>query len=135
MLLTLRGGPKSLAPRAHRIPVYPMVFSTFLYRAFTAHLDLDVRLVHPPDEPHRTLTPMKCLFELGALCDDPPVNGGVIHVHPTFLHEFFDMVRAQRVRHIPADSHENNLWGKMGPFEIDRHRRSPSGCTVAQRGR
>src|SRR2546422_3698753 len=26
MLLTLRGGPESLAPRAHRIPVYPMVF-------------------------------------------------------------------------------------------------------------
>src|SRR5713101_2245632 len=41
MLLTLRGGPKSLAPRAHRIPVYPMVFSTFLYRAFTAHFDLE----------------------------------------------------------------------------------------------
>ena len=57
---------------------------------------------------------------------DPPVNGGVIHLHPTFLHEFFDMARAQRVRHIPADSHENNLWGETGPFEIDRHRRSPS---------
>ena len=40
--------------------------------------------------------------------------------------EFFDMARAQRVRHIPADAHENNLWGKMGTFEIDRHRRSPS---------
>src|SRR5439155_23529276 len=26
MLLTLRGGPESFAPRAHRIPVYPMVF-------------------------------------------------------------------------------------------------------------
>src|SRR5712692_3347264 len=26
MLLTLRGGPESLAPRAHRIPVYPIVF-------------------------------------------------------------------------------------------------------------
>src|SRR5713101_4536703 len=41
MLLTLRGGPKSLAPRAHRIPVYPMVFSTFLFRACTAHLHLN----------------------------------------------------------------------------------------------
>src|SRR5262245_51614864 len=49
--------------------------------------------------------------------------------------EFFDMARAQRVRHIPAHPHENNLWGEMGPFETDRHRRSPSGCTVAQRGR
>src|SRR6266568_5250326 len=37
MLLTLRGGPESLAPRAHQIPVSPMVFSTFLCRAFTAH--------------------------------------------------------------------------------------------------
>src|SRR6266704_1829198 len=26
MLLTLRDGPESLAPRAHRIPVYPIVF-------------------------------------------------------------------------------------------------------------
>src|SRR5215510_4492336 len=38
MLLTLRGGPQCLAPRAHRVPVYPMVFSTFLYCAFTAHV-------------------------------------------------------------------------------------------------
>src|SRR5882724_4855085 len=37
MLLTLRGGSESLAPTAHGIPVYPMVFSTFLCRAFTAH--------------------------------------------------------------------------------------------------
>jgi hypothetical protein len=48
--------------------------------------------------------------------------------------EFFDMARAQRVRHIPADPHQNNLWGEMGPFEIGRHRRSPSGCAVTQRG-
>src|SRR2546428_8882729 len=37
MLLTLRGGPESLAPRAHQIPVHLMVFSTFLCRASTAH--------------------------------------------------------------------------------------------------
>src|SRR5260370_21528853 len=37
MLLTLRGGPERLTPRAHQIPVYLMVFSTFLCRAFTAH--------------------------------------------------------------------------------------------------
>src|SRR5713101_407342 len=36
MLLTLRGGPESLTPTAHQIPVYLMVFSTFLCRAFTA---------------------------------------------------------------------------------------------------
>src|SRR5216683_8269669 len=48
MLLTLRGGPKSLAPRAHRIPVYPMVFSTFLYRAFTAHFGLEAAIAALP---------------------------------------------------------------------------------------
>src|SRR5262249_40824962 len=42
MLLTLRGGPQCLAPRAHRVPVYPMVFSTFLYRAFTAHIAVTI---------------------------------------------------------------------------------------------
>jgi hypothetical protein len=69
---------------------------------------------------------MKGFLQLRAIFDDPPVNGGVIHLHPPFLHEFFDMARTQRVRHIPADAHENNLWGEMGTFEIDRHRRSPS---------
>src|SRR5215471_8073878 len=34
--------------------------------------------------------------------DDPPVNGGVIHLHPTFFHEFFDMARAQPIRHVPT---------------------------------
>src|SRR6266567_1736829 len=43
MLLTLRGGPESLAPRAHQIPVSLMVFSTFLCRAFTAHGPVMVR--------------------------------------------------------------------------------------------
>src|SRR5262249_16428087 len=84
-------------------------------------LHLDVCLVHPPAHPHGTLAPMKRLLELGAIFDDPSVNGGVIHLHPPFLHEFFDMARAQRVRHIPADPHQNNLWGEMGTFEIDRH--------------
>src|SRR6266568_6473386 len=37
MLLTPQGGPRCLAPTAHQIPVYLMVFSTFLCRAFTAH--------------------------------------------------------------------------------------------------
>src|SRR6266705_2074739 len=36
MLLTPQGGPRCLAPTAHQIPVYLMVFSTFLCRAFTA---------------------------------------------------------------------------------------------------
>jgi hypothetical protein len=37
MLLTLQSGLESLAPRAHRIPVYPRCFRTFLPAAFTTH--------------------------------------------------------------------------------------------------
>src|SRR2546425_7528974 len=37
MLLTPKDGLQCLAPTAHQIPVYLMVFSTFLCRAFTAH--------------------------------------------------------------------------------------------------
>src|SRR5215468_3595566 len=48
MLLTPRGGPRCLAPTAHRVPVYPMVSITFLCRACTAQscppLDPYVRL-------------------------------------------------------------------------------------------
>src|SRR4030095_2900502 len=93
-------------------------------------LHLDVGLVHPPADPHWTLAPMKRLFELWTIFDDPPINGGVIHLHSPFLHEFFDMARAQRVRHIPADAHENDVWWEMSPFEAYGHRRSPSRCTL-----
>src|SRR6516162_408920 len=37
MLLTLRGGPQCLTPRAHPVPVYRRSFPTFLQCAFTAH--------------------------------------------------------------------------------------------------
>ena len=31
------------------------------------------------------------------------------------------MARAQWIRHIPANSHQNDLWGEMRSFETDRH--------------
>ena len=37
MLLTLQSGLKSFAPRARWVPVYPVVFLTFLHAAYTAH--------------------------------------------------------------------------------------------------
>src|SRR6266849_11078840 len=46
MLLTPQGGPRCLAPTAHQIPVYLMVFSTFLCRAFTAHYLLTPLVEH-----------------------------------------------------------------------------------------
>ena len=36
------------------------------------------------------------------------------------------VTRAQRVRDIPTDPHQNDLCGKMRPGETDCHRLSPS---------
>src|SRR6266446_4621142 len=93
---------------------------------------LDVRLVHPPADPHWTLAPMERLLELRAIFDDPPVNRGVIHLHAPLLHKFFDVARAQEKRRDAADAHPDTLWWEMSTFEIDRHWRSPSLCTFVQ---
>src|SRR2546427_7642801 len=45
------------------------------------------------------------------------------------------MPRAQRGGDIPADSHENDVWGEMRTFEADRHRLSPSCVILGSRGR
>ena len=36
---------------------------------------------------------------------------------PTFLHEYFDVMRAQEIGHIPPDARENDLLGAMGSLE------------------
>jgi hypothetical protein len=59
----------------------------------------------------------------------------VIHLHPTFLHEFFDMARAQRIRHIPADACQNNILWKVGSLEAHGHGLSPSVFTLSHQGR
>jgi hypothetical protein len=43
-------------------------------------------------------------FELRTIFDHPTVDGGMIDVDATLLHEFFDMTSAQRVREISARS-------------------------------
>jgi hypothetical protein len=64
-------------------------------------------------------------FELRAILHNPAVNGGVIHVDATLEHQFFDMAGAQRIRHIPAHTHENDVLWKMGALEA-HHPCSPS---------
>src|SRR5215510_12501376 len=98
-------------------------------------LHLDIRLIHTPAKPDLPFAAMERLCEEGTILDDPPVDGRVIHLHPTFFHEFLDMACAQRIRHIPAHPHEHDLFGKMGTLKTDRHRLSPSCITAGQRGR
>jgi hypothetical protein len=78
---------------------------------------------------------VKRRFQWGTVLQDPAVDGGVIHGDPTFPHEFFHVTRTQGVRDVPAHARENNILGKMRPFEADRHRLSPSVGTLDHRGR
>src|SRR6266849_3257179 len=41
----------------------------------------------------------------------------------------------QGIRHIPAYAHQNDIVWEMGPLKADRHRRSPSLCTLSHCGR
>ena len=83
--------------------------STARYRYFHCAFDLNIRLVHPPAHPHRPFTPVKRLFQQRAIFDDPAVDRGVIQLHPTFFHEFFDVARALGVCQIPTHAHQNQV--------------------------
>jgi len=87
--------------------------------------DLDIRLIHAPADPHRTLTPVKRLFQQGTVFHDLALDGGVVDRYPALLQEFFDMPVAQGIRHLPAHAHKDDIGWEMGPFETDRHRRAP----------
>src|SRR5262245_59960942 len=83
MLLTLRGGPESLAPRAHQIPVYLMVFSTFLCRAFTAHGAImigDVVPIIAIDAPERDRRTHHILGQIGRQARIPGRHIALLHV-------------------------------------------------------
>jgi hypothetical protein len=69
----------------------------------------DVRFVHAPADPHGALRAVKCFLQLRTVFDDPPVNGGVIHVDTPIEHKFFDVARAQRVGDISADARESDV--------------------------
>jgi len=55
------------------------------------------RFIHAPTDPARPLAAMKHCLERRAVLAHPPIARRVIHVHPTFEHELFDMARTQRI--------------------------------------
>ena len=83
-------------------------------QAYTATflLRFHVGFVHTPADPYRSLAPMEGFLELWAVFDHPAVDRRVIHVNPTFEHQFFDMACTQRIRLIPADAGQNELLGE-----------------------
>src|SRR5262249_34402537 len=108
---------RSSIPLIHRaIAVVPLTF------------DFDIGFVHPPTDPHWALAPVERLLQLGTILDHPAVDGRAIHVDPGFQHEFFDMARAQGIRHIPAYAHENDLVWKMRLTRWSTHDRNACIC-------
>ena len=104
---------------AQRLRKAPEGVPGHFYRLRLAHF-------HAPADPHRALTPVKRRCQQGPVLHDPALDGRVVDRHPALFQEFFDMAIAQRVRQIPPYTHQNDVLGKMGPLEADRHRRAPS---------
>jgi site-specific DNA recombinase len=96
--------------------------------------DLDVRLIHPPTDPHRPLAAVERGFELGTILHHPTVDGGVVDRHTALLHQLFDMTRAQGIGDIPPHTGQDNILREMGPLEA-HHALSPSRLTLGHRGR
>src|SRR5215475_12812130 len=96
------------------IPIPPLAFDT------------NVCLVQAPADPHRPLATMQRLFQQGTVLHDPALDGRMVESHAALCHQCFDMAIAQGIRQIPSHSHQHDVLGEMGPFETDRHRRSPS---------
>jgi hypothetical protein len=50
---------------------------------------------------------------------DPPIDGRVIDVQPSFEHHLFEIAITERRAEIPADTQEHDLGLEMAPFEWD----------------
>src|SRR5262249_13901297 len=81
-------------------------------------LAFDVRLVHPPTDPHRALTPVKRLFQQRAILDGPPVDGGVIDVNPPFCHEFLDVAVLSGYATYQRTPMRMTSLGKWAPLKL-----------------
>src|SRR5712692_3099910 len=90
MLLTPQGGPRCLAPTAHQIPVYLMVFSTFLCRAFTAHHSQHIALA-----PRAQLLAKPCMATQFIIARHPAVG----HLIPPYVEHLQALIVPRVIPH------------------------------------
>jgi hypothetical protein len=88
-------------------------------------LHANIWLVHPPTDPYRARAAVQGFLQRRAVLHDPAQDSRVDDWHSTLLHQFFDMVIAQGVRHLPSDTHENDGLREMGALDAN-HLCSPS---------
>ena len=84
---------------------------------------LDVRLIHAPTAPDSPLVLSEYLLQQRQKLDRPAADTGMIHVHTTFLHHFFQVAVAQWVRCVPTDAQQNDFLRKSHPLHL-QHRPS-----------
>jgi hypothetical protein len=82
-------------------------------------LDPHIGRIQSPAAAHGTLACRESLLQSRHIFDDPQVKRGMINLHTTFAHHFPDLAIADRVRHIPAHTPQNNIALKMVPFEFN----------------
>src|SRR6266581_9780585 len=56
-------------------------------------------------------------FKLWSIRLPPAVNGGMVHLQSTFLHDFFEISVTERIAKIPANTQQNNVCLEVAPFE------------------
>src|SRR5690242_4387390 len=71
------------------------------------------------------LAPTELLLDLWCILDDPAVEGGMIHRHSPLLHHLFQLAIRNRVGDVPANPPQNDLLGKVAPFELHLPLSSP----------
>jgi hypothetical protein len=79
--------------------------------------DLDGGLIHSPGIIPGFQMRSASLVQFGSRHLHPTIDGGVIHVEPTFQHHLFEVSITERIAQRPAKTQQNDLRLEMTPRE------------------
>jgi len=61
------------------------------------------------------------LLQEWGLLEDPAIERRVVDLHTALFHHFLKLAVADRIRHLPADTPQDDVPLKMAALELDRH--------------
>ena len=59
------------------------------------------------------------LLQLKCVVNDPTIDGAVVNLETTLLHDFLDIPIAERIHQVPADRLQDHIVVKMSSLEAD----------------
>ena len=65
------------------------------------------------------------LLQEWGILGHPPAERGVVNLHTALFHHFLELAVADRIRHVPADTPQDDIPFKMAALELDRHLLAP----------